>query len=185
MEFSFWTPFRFFRQSCSSLTLVGFETCLALFPDEHSNQPFSGSEKKGLLEKGSFQKSPFSRDSRHFRDSRASRRIRPLCRDSRECREFRDSRDSSSEKTPFVVIPFPGPDIRISEKRLASVSRTHGTGGGGGMPRTRHFRGPPPHPGSYKTFPHVDVCPQPKSYWKNIDAPLKSLPPRTNSMHTG
>ena len=29
--------------------------------------------KRGLLEKGSFQKGPFSRDSREFRDSRDSR----------------------------------------------------------------------------------------------------------------
>ena len=50
-----------------------------------------GFEKKGLLEKGSFQKSPFSRDSREFRD-------------------FRESRDSSSEKTPFVMTPSSGPE---------------------------------------------------------------------------
>ena len=34
-------------------------------------------------------------------------RIGPSSRDSRE---FRDSRDSSSEKTPFVMIPFSGPE---------------------------------------------------------------------------
>ena len=48
--------------------------------------------KRGLLEKGSFQKSPLSRDSREFRDSRDSkeppdcgrqRRIPPFSRDSR------------------------------------------------------------------------------------------------------
>ena len=32
-----------------------------------------GFGKRGLLEKGSFQKSPFSSDSREFRDSRVSR----------------------------------------------------------------------------------------------------------------
>ena len=32
--------------------------------------PNFGFGKRGLLEKGSFQKSPFSRDSREFRDSR-------------------------------------------------------------------------------------------------------------------
>ena len=78
-----------------------------------------GFGKRGLLEKGSFQKSPFSRDSREFRDSRdfreapnsgKERRIRPLSRDSREFRDFRDSRDSSSEKTPFVMTPFSGPE---------------------------------------------------------------------------
>ena len=29
----------------------------------------------------------------------------------RECRDFRDCRDSSSEKTPFVMTPFSGPDF--------------------------------------------------------------------------
>ena len=75
--------------------------------------------KRGLLEKGSFQKSPFSRDSREIRDSRDSRespdcgkqrRLRPFSRDFREFRDFRDSRDSSSEKTPFVMTPFSGPN---------------------------------------------------------------------------
>ena len=76
-----------------------------------------GSGKRGLLEKGSFQKSPFSRDSREFRDSREPpdcgkpRRIRPFSRDSREFRESRVSRDSSSEKTPFVMTPFSGPEV--------------------------------------------------------------------------
>ena len=78
-----------------------------------------GFGKRGLLEKGSFQKSPFSRDSREFRDSRVSRefsdcgkerRFRPFSRDSREFRDFRDSRESSSEKTPFVMTPFSGPE---------------------------------------------------------------------------
>ena len=72
--------------------------------------------KRGLLEKGSFQKSLFSRDSREFGDSRDSRarpdcgkqrRIRRLSRESREFRDMRDSRDSSSEKSPFVMTPFP------------------------------------------------------------------------------
>ena len=69
----------------------------------------------GLLEKGSFQISPFSRDSREFRDSREppdsgkQRRIGPFPRDSREVRDFRDSRDSSSEKTPFAMTPFSVP----------------------------------------------------------------------------
>ena len=76
------------------------------------------------MEKGSFQKSPFSREFREFRDSRDSReppdcgkqrRLRPFSRDSREFRDFRDSRDFSSEKTPFVMTPFSGPDLRGSE----------------------------------------------------------------------
>ena len=71
--------------------------------------------KKGLLDKVSFQKNPFSRDSREFRDSRDSgeppdcgrkRRIRPFSRDSRESRDFGDSRVSSSEKPFFVMTPF-------------------------------------------------------------------------------
>ena len=71
------------------------------------------------MEKGSFQKSPFSRGSREFGDSRVSRelpdcgkerRFRPFSRDSREFRDFRDSRDFSSEKTPFVMTPFSGPE---------------------------------------------------------------------------
>ena len=75
--------------------------------------------KKGSFGKGVFsEKSKFSRDSRKFRDSRVSReppacgkerRFRPFSRDSREFRDFRDSRDFSSEKTPFVMTPFPGP----------------------------------------------------------------------------
>ena len=85
--------------------------------------------KRGLLEKGSFQKSPFSRDSREFRDSRVSRdlpdcgkerRIRPFSRDSRE---FRDSRDSSSEKTPFVMTPFSGPEQRPFYEKLLTFAR--------------------------------------------------------------
>ena len=39
--------------------------------------------------------------------------IRPFSSDSRESRDFfRDSRDSSSEKTPFVMTPFSGPECR-------------------------------------------------------------------------
>ena len=76
-----------------------------------------GFGKRGLLENWSFQRSPFSRDSRELRDSRVSRepwdcgkqrRIRPFSRDSRESRHFRDSRHSVSEKTPFVMTPFSG-----------------------------------------------------------------------------
>ena len=66
------------------------------------------------MEKGSFQKSPFSRDSRvsrEFSDCVKERRLRPFSRDSREFRDVRDSRDFSSEKTPFVMTPFSGPDL--------------------------------------------------------------------------
>ena len=71
---------------------------------------FSRVRKRGLLEKGSFQKSPFSRYSREFRDSTATlwktKENPTIARDSREFRDFRDSRDFSSEKTPFVMTPF-------------------------------------------------------------------------------
>ena len=80
------------------------------------NSPVIKGKESGLEKgKGSFQKSPFSRDSREFRDSREPsdcgkpRRVRPFSRDSREFRDFGDSRDSSSEKTPFVMTPFPVP----------------------------------------------------------------------------
>ena len=81
--------------------------------------PTVGFGKRGLLEKGSFHKSPFSRYFREFRESRVSReppdcgkerRFRRFPRDSRESRDFRDSRDFSSEKTSFVMTPFSGPD---------------------------------------------------------------------------
>ena len=86
-----------------------------------------GFGKRGLLEKGSFQKSPFSRDSGEFRDSRDSpdcgkqRRFRPFSRDSREFRDSRDSRDSSGEKTPFVMTPFSVPDLSFKGVFLVIV----------------------------------------------------------------
>ena len=98
---------------------------------------FIGFGKRGLLEKGSFQKSPFSRDSREFRDSRdfseppdcgKQRRIPPFSRDSRESRDFRDSRDFSSEKTPFVMTPFSGPERRARFEWKQRV-RTNSRGG--------------------------------------------------------
>ena len=72
--------------------------------------------KRGLLEKGSFQKGPFSRVSRELRERDSAeppdwgrqRRIRPF---SRDCREFRDSRDFPSEKTPFIMTPSSGPEF--------------------------------------------------------------------------
>ena len=65
-------------------------TCRRILPVNFARIGFG---KRGLLEKGSFQKSPFSRDSREFRDSRdfrgppdcgKQRRIQPFSRDSRE-----------------------------------------------------------------------------------------------------
>ena len=86
-----------------------------------------GFGKGGLLEKGSFQKSQFSRDSREFRDSRdfkeppdpgKQRRIQPFSRDARESRDFRASRGSSTEKTPFGMAPFSGPDMPFSWQKV-------------------------------------------------------------------
>ena len=71
------------------------------------------------MEKGSFQKSPFSRDSREPLDCGKQRRIRPFSRDAGELRDHRDSRDSSSEKTPFVMTPFSGADNNRGQGRRA------------------------------------------------------------------
>ena len=97
----------------------------------------SGSEK-GSFGKGVFsEKSEFSRE---FRDSRESReptgcgkqkRIRPLSRDSRESRDFRDSRDCSSEKTPFIMTPFSGPDWQHPNSGWVRAHLRGGNGKGG------------------------------------------------------
>ena len=87
-----------------------------------SHDAFFGIGKRGLLEKGSFQKSPFSRDSREFRDSRDSReppdcgkqrRFRPSSRDSREFRDFRD----------FCTMPAPLVRENCDARNLRSASR--------------------------------------------------------------
>ena len=74
----------------------------------------------GNIGLGVFSEKSISRDPRELRDSRVSRefsdcgkerRFRPFSRDSRKFRDFRDSRDFSSEKTPFVMTPFSGPDF--------------------------------------------------------------------------
>ena len=99
--------------------------------------PSLGFGKRGLLEKGSFQKRPFSRDFREFRDSRLfrepsdwgkQRRFRPFSRDSRDFRDFRDSRDFSKERTPFVMTPFSGPDSHPTKQGSHETpwSKTHG-----------------------------------------------------------
>ena len=72
--------------------------------------------KKGSFGKGSFQKSPFSRDSREFRELREpsdlwKRKEIPTC--SRDSREFRDFRDLSNEKTPFLMTLFPSRGIFV------------------------------------------------------------------------
>ena len=46
------------------------------------------------------------------------RRIRSFSRDFRESRDFRDSRASSSEKTPFVMTPFSGPEVNANRGRV-------------------------------------------------------------------
>ena len=61
-----------------------------------STKWFSGFGKRGLWEKGSFQKSPFSRDSRDRREPPdwKTKENLTICRDSRECGDFRDSGES-------------------------------------------------------------------------------------------
>ena len=105
----------------STLALMGrFSSLMGRFPT------LIRVRKRGLFEKGSFQKSPFSRDSREFIDSREpldsgkQRRVRPFSRDSRD---FRDSRDSSNEKTPFVMTPFSGPDLNGAFHRFRPKGR--------------------------------------------------------------
>ena len=80
-----------------------------------------GFGKSFFLEKGSFQKISFSRDSGEYRDCRDSReppdcgkqrRIRTFSKDSRKSRDFGDARDPSTEKTPFVIALFPLPKLR-------------------------------------------------------------------------
>ena len=119
------------------------QTCTWNYPDQKTlggincvilEGPICRVRKRGLLEKGSFQKSRFSRDSREFRESRDSReppdcgkgrRIRPFSRDSREFRDFRDSRDSSGEKTPFVMTPFSVPRIWGPKKSYNSKDSSY------------------------------------------------------------
>ena len=48
--------------------------------------------------------------------------------------DSRESRDSSSEKTPFVMTPFAGPEVgplldRSSCKRLSDINPHHATDG--------------------------------------------------------
>ena len=83
-----------------------------------------------FLEKGSLQKSPFSKESRDFRrespDSGKQRRIRPSSGDSREFRDFRDSRD------PPVKDPFRNDRFFLSQLRtrygnsVSTPEATHG-----------------------------------------------------------
>ena len=81
---------------------------------------FIGFGKRALLEKGSFQKSPFSRDLENLEILEILEN--PQTVENKEesdhfleipenLETFRDSRDSSNEKTPFVMAPFSGPDF--------------------------------------------------------------------------
>ena len=78
-----------------------------------------GFEKRGLLEKGSFHKSPFSRDSREFRDSRDFREPPDSGKNKGESDHFVEILEilreileiPSSEKTVFVVTPFAVPEL--------------------------------------------------------------------------
>ena len=82
---------------------------------DHLTGSLIGFGKRGLLEKGSFQKSPFSRglprDSREPPDCGKQRRIRPFSK------EFRDS---SSEKTPFEMTPFSVPELTGGQESLVA-----------------------------------------------------------------
>ena len=60
-----------------------------------------------------------SRDSRELPGYGKQRRTRPFSRDSREFKRdtqeiVLDSRDSSSERTPFVMTPFAGPEPSVA-----------------------------------------------------------------------
>ena len=57
-----------------------------------------------------------SRKSKGPPDSGKARRIRPSSIESGKFRGFRGSRDSSSEKTPFVVTPFSGPEVLLRSR---------------------------------------------------------------------
>ena len=91
---------------------------LARFGDTISCEaPYIGFRKRGLLEKGSFQKSPFSRDFREFRDSRVFREP-PDCGKQGDSDRFLEIVENleileiSTVKRPFVMTPlFPFPTI--------------------------------------------------------------------------
>ena len=106
-----------------------------------------------VRKEGSFQKNPFSRESREFRDSRDSRGVADSgqqCLERRIQPNSRDSRDSFSEKTsfamtrifrsrleileflsvnqvlsqyPLVTVPFPTFDFLQDRSRLCSLRR--------------------------------------------------------------
>ena len=75
----------------------------------------SGFGQKGSFGKGCFQKSHFLEILENLEILERPQTVKnkgqsqSFSRDSRECRDCRDFRDSSSEKTPFVVTPFPVP----------------------------------------------------------------------------
>ena len=87
---------------------------------------------------GCWQKQIFTGLSRHFHytqndyrpenpprlDCGKERRIWPFSGDSRESRDFRDSRDSCSEKTPFVMTSFAGPNFVGRKSLIADTDYT-------------------------------------------------------------
>ena len=70
-----------------------------------------GFGRRGLLEKGSFQKSPLSRDSREFRDSRNSREPPPVCF-LPCCFPWRKPAKLVLEGALYGTFPPPPPQIR-------------------------------------------------------------------------
>ena len=63
-------------------------------------------------------------------DCGKKRRFRAFSRDSREFRDFRDCRDFSSGKTPFVMTPFPGPELLSTIDFQSEVGEVFGEVGG-------------------------------------------------------
>ena len=86
--------------------------------------------KKGSWKRGLFRKVHFleilenSRDSGEPPDCGKQRRIRPFARESSQFRDFRESKDSSSEKTPFAMTLFSGPERR-EHKKWKTITQAH------------------------------------------------------------
>ena len=81
------------------------------------NTPNVGFGRRGLLEKGSFRKVhslEILETLEILENPQTVENIRTFSRDSREFRDVRDSRNSSSQKTPFVMTPFSGPENGLS-----------------------------------------------------------------------
>ena len=91
-----------------------------------------GFGERGLLEKGSFEKSPFLEIRANLEILEILETPTPDCGKGesdhfletldREFRDFGDSRDSSSEKTRFVMTPFSGPE-RVPPRNYFTASK--------------------------------------------------------------